>query len=91
MTAKPTYDDLQRTVEKLCQEIKGHRQREAALWRMQERMTQVIENIPIPTLTIDKDHIVVHYNPAMENLTGIPADEVASILGIFRVRPREMD
>jgi PAS domain S-box-containing protein len=85
MTAKPTYDDLQGTVEKLCQEIKGHSQREAALWRMQERMTQVIENIPIPTFTIDKDHIVVHYNPAMEKLTGIPADEVVGTRNPWRV------
>lgn len=84
MSAKPTYGELQSTVEKLRREIKGHRQREAALWRMQERMTQVIENIPIPTFAIDKDHIVVHYNQAMEKLTGIPADEVVGTCDPWR-------
>ncbi|NNL76010.1 MAG: PAS domain S-box protein [Desulfobacterales bacterium] len=60
----------------MTKEVTRHKRREDAFWRIQERLTQIIESIPIPTFVIDNSHIVTHYNSAMENLTGIDADEI---------------
>ena len=76
MVQKPDYKDLQKRIESLQKEVTRHRIREDAFWRIQERLGQVIESIPIPLFVIDNDHIVTHYNQAMENLTGVDADEM---------------
>jgi PAS domain S-box-containing protein len=76
MVQKPDIRDLQKQIESLQRKVIRHSKREEALWRIQERLGQVIESIPIPIFVIDKDHIVTHYNQAMENLTGVTADEM---------------
>lgn len=76
MSSKPEYKDLQKRIESLQREVIRHRKREEAFWRIQERLDQIIESIPIPIFVIDNDHIVTHYNQAMENLTGIGADKM---------------
>ena len=76
MAEKLNIAELQKKIDSLQKEVKRHKKREEAFWRMQERLTQIIESIPIPTFVIDNDHIVTHYNPAMESLTGIAADEM---------------
>ena len=76
MVQKPDIKDLQQQIESLQRKVIRHRKREEAFWRIQERLGQIIESIPIPIFVIDKDHIVTHYNQAMENLTGVTADEM---------------
>ena len=76
MAQKPSYEALQKKIESLQNEVKRHRKREDVFWRIQERLTQIIESIPIPTFVLDNDHVVIHYNPAMENLTGIAYDDI---------------
>ena len=76
MVQKPKNKDLQKQIESLQRKVIRHRRREEAFWRIQERLGQIIESIPIPIFVIDKDHIVTHYNQAMENLTGVTADEM---------------
>jgi PAS domain S-box-containing protein len=76
MVQKPNNKDLQIRIESLQREVIRHRKREEAFWRIQERLGQIIESIPIPIFVIDNDHIVTHYNQAMENLTGVDADEM---------------
>jgi len=76
MVQKPKNKDLQKQIESLQRKVIRHRKREEAFWRIQERLGQIIESIPIPIFVIDKDHIVTHYNQAMENLTGVTADEM---------------
>ena len=39
-------------------------------------LSQIIQGSTIPTFVINRDHIVIHWNKAMEMLTGYPADEV---------------
>lgn len=39
-------------------------------------MTQIIQGSTIPTFVINKDHIVTHWNRAMERLSGFTADEI---------------
>ena len=76
MASKPTIEELQKKIDSLQKEVKRHRKREDVFWRIQERLTQIIESIPIPTFVLDKEHVVIHYNPAIENLTGIAYDEI---------------
>jgi len=75
MTQRRADDESSKRIEQLEREITRHKKREAALWRNQKRLTQIIENIPIPIFVIDNDHVITHYNRAMENLTGISADD----------------
>ena len=76
MAQKPSYEALLKKIDSLQNEVKRHRKREDVFWRIQERLTQIVESIPIPTFVLDNDHVVIHYNPAMENLTGIASDEI---------------
>jgi PAS domain S-box-containing protein len=76
MVQKPEHSDLQRQIESLQRKAVRHRKREEAFWRIQERLGQIIESIPIPIFVIDNDHIVTHYNQAMENLTDVSADDM---------------
>ena len=79
MGQKPSYEKLLEKIDSLEKAVTRHRRREAVLWKNQERLTQIIESIPIPTFVIDNNHVVTHYNSAMENLTGIAVDEVVKL------------
>ena len=76
MDSKATIDELQQLIQSLRKENREHKQRENALWMIQERLSQILENISIPTIVIDNQHKITHYNKAMETLTGIPADQI---------------
>ena len=76
MSRKPENKDLQKKIESLQRKVIRHKKREEAFWRIQERLGQIIESFPIPIFVIDNDHVVTHYNQAMENLSGIGADEM---------------
>ncbi len=42
----------------------------------QQKLLQILLGSPIPTFVIDSDHIVTHWNPACENLTGVAAKDI---------------
>ena len=67
---------MQKRIESLQKEVLRRSKREDAFWQIQERLGQIIESIPIPLFVIDNNHTVTHYNRAMENLTGVDADEM---------------
>lgn len=76
MTKKPAYEDLEKKIRSLQKEISRHKKRETGLWFIQKRLAQIIDSISIPTFVIDNRHKVTHYNRAMQNLTGTPANEI---------------
>jgi PAS domain S-box-containing protein len=76
MTKRSAYEELEKKIKSLQSQIERHKKLEAVLRGNQEKLAQIIDSIPIPTFVIDKSHHVTHYNGAMENLTGIPADEI---------------
>jgi PAS domain S-box-containing protein len=76
MTKRSAYEELEKKIKSLQSQIERHKKLETALRGNQEKLAQIIDSIPIPTFVIDKSHHVTHYNGAMENLTGIPADEI---------------
>ncbi len=84
MASKPSYEALQKKVDSLQKQISRHRKREAALRGIQERLSQIVASFPIPVFVLDNDHIVTHYNPALENLTGLAADEIIGTRDAWR-------
>jgi PAS domain S-box-containing protein len=47
---------------------------ERELIESEEALSQIIEGSTIPTFVINKDHVVTHWNTAMETLTGAKAE-----------------
>ncbi len=41
-----------------------------------EKISQIIDKNPIPTLVIDSKHIITHWNKALEGITGLSAEEM---------------
>jgi len=76
MNEKAANEQLNKMIESLRKEIEAQKKREVLLQSNIERLGQIIESIPIPIFAIDSNHMVTHYNRAMENLSGIPADEI---------------
>ena len=52
------------------------RQIELELLDNERAQSQIIQGSTIPTFVINKNHIVTHWNKALEKLSGMPADEV---------------
>ena len=48
---------------------------ERELFRQHQALAQIVEGSAIPTFVIDQDHVITHWNRAMELLTGCPAAE----------------
>jgi len=42
----------------------------------QSRLNSILEGTPIPKFVIDKDHHIIYWNKALEQLSGIPAEDV---------------
>jgi len=75
MVKKPTYEEMAERVKELEKEAAKSKTVEEALRASEKRLSQIIQGSSIPTVVIDNDHMITHYNRAMENLTGISADE----------------
>ncbi len=76
MAEKPSYEELQQRVEELEKEAAKSKAAEEALRASEKRLSEILDGSSIPTFVIDGDHVITHYNRAMENLTGIYANEI---------------
>ncbi|MGL1933069.1 MAG: transporter substrate-binding domain-containing protein [Desulfotalea sp.] len=47
-----------------------------ALLQNESRMSQIVDNIPIPTYVVDENRVVTHWNRACEILTNVPATQM---------------
>ncbi len=47
-----------------------------AITASQQIMSQIIQGSTIPTFVIDNNHVITHWNKALENLTGLPSKEM---------------
>jgi len=41
-----------------------------------EKISQIVDKNPIPTLVIDSKHIITHWNKALEGITGLSAEDM---------------
>jgi PAS domain S-box-containing protein len=76
MAKKPSYEELERRVKALQKEVAKSKAAEEALRASEKRLSQILDRSSIPTFVIDKAHVITNYNRAMENLTGISANEI---------------
>jgi PAS domain S-box-containing protein len=64
------------TAKKIVRSESIIRQSKEELVSLNQRLNDIIELIPDPTFVIDKDNKVVHWNRAIEELTGVRKEEV---------------
>ena len=76
MAKKPTYEELLRRIRALEEKVAERKIAEGALRESEKRLSEIIQGSSIPTFVIDEDHIITHYNRAMENLTDISAKDI---------------
>jgi diguanylate cyclase (GGDEF)-like protein/PAS domain S-box-containing protein len=60
----------------LIREISDRILAEEALRRTQQRLDHIIEFLPDPTLVVDSRHRVIAWNRAIENMTGVPKEDI---------------
>jgi len=70
-----------KTAEKMRQEErKQHnatlREKTQAITASQQIMSQIIQGSTIPTFVIDVNHVITHWNKALENLTGLASEDM---------------
>lgn len=77
-TAAPILDDAGQVVGAIetLQDITERRCAEAALREKEAFVSQVVESNSVPTMVIDSEHRITHWNRACEALTGLPAEHV---------------
>jgi PAS domain S-box-containing protein len=68
-------DDLVAAIETL-EDVTERRQAEEALKDSEQRLHSIIQGSPIPAFVIGKDHKVIYWNKALEQLSGVKAEEV---------------
>ncbi|MDY0165229.1 MAG: PAS domain S-box protein [Thermoguttaceae bacterium] len=56
--------------------IAQRKEAERVLRENEQKLASIIEGLPIPAFVIDDNHRVLHWNRALEQLTGIPAGDV---------------
>jgi PAS domain S-box-containing protein len=52
------------------------KQNQNQLLRSRRKLVQIIEGLSVPAFVIDQDHVVIHWNKALEELTGTPSRDV---------------
>ncbi len=71
------FDLFSQQLAKIVEERTRHLQTvERELVERERALSQIIQGNTIPTFVINKDHIVTHWNRAMEKLTGYKAEEI---------------
>ena len=77
-TNRAIYDNENRISEILCIGIDRTEQKRAeeVVKNSEQRLGQIIDFLPDPTWVIDSDGVVVTWNQAMENLTGVAAEDI---------------
>lgn len=68
-------------------DITEQREAREALRRSEQRMADIINFLPDATLAIDREGVVIAWNRAMEDLTGIPAAEMMGTSGYSYAHP----
>ncbi|MEE9935394.1 MAG: PAS domain S-box protein [Deltaproteobacteria bacterium] len=75
--SKSNSDERQaRDTVTLCREIEKLRLAQGKLRESEERLKSVVSRSPIPAFVISKDHHILYWNKALEQLTKIRAEDV---------------
>lgn len=77
-TNKPILDDSNNVTGVLCigSDITTRRQAEQALLESERRLSDIVQFFPDAILVIDNNGVIISWNSAMENLTGVKAEDI---------------
>ncbi|MFY7865112.1 ATP-binding protein [Roseateles sp.] len=67
-----------------CQDLSDMRHVQMSLLEVGRVMHQILENNPVPTFVIDKDHRITHWNAACGQLTGVDSMDVVGSTEAWR-------
>ena len=78
VSPKPVYDKDGQYVGSIAifTDITDRKKAEEKLRESEQRLHRVIEGSPIPTFVIGRDHRVIYWNRALEELSGLRAEEI---------------
>ena len=76
-------------IEGIATDITAHKEVEQALEQGQRMVESVLQGLPMAVLVLDRQHQVVHWNRAMERLSGLKASEVVGTSGHWRAFYRQ--
>jgi len=68
----------------VSKDITDRKLAEEALRESEQRLQSIIQGSPIPAFVILKDHSVIYWNRALEELSGIRAQDVVGTMGQWR-------
>ncbi|HYA42128.1 MAG TPA: PAS domain S-box protein [Syntrophobacteraceae bacterium] len=71
------------------EDVSERKLNELALKNSEMRLQSVIQGSPIPTFVIGKDHKIIYWNKALEELSGVKAGEVIGTTDTYRSFYRE--
>ncbi len=63
-------------VEGILRDMTGHKKAEQELRRSEEMMKAIVNASPVPMFVIDREHHVILWNRALEENSGVSADEI---------------
>ncbi len=66
------------------QDLSDMRHVQNSLLELGRVMHQIVENAPVPTFVIDREHRVTHWNAACAKLTGLPAYQALGSTEVWR-------
>jgi PAS domain S-box-containing protein len=78
VTAAGQYDEHGeiKWIDGVTEDITERKQAEEKLRESEQRLYRVIQGSPLPAFVIGKDHRVIYWNKALEELSGIPAEDI---------------
>ena len=76
MTEKPDCTETQERIRHLEKKLAQQQSEQERLREEKNWLSQILQEISIPTFAINDKHILTHVNKAYENLTGISAGEI---------------
>ena len=76
MDSKPTYAKLLSRVRELEQDFRRRERLEEELLAARQQFEDIIQSLPDPTFVIDREKKIVAWNRAMEEMTGLPREDM---------------
>ncbi|WP_319522072.1 PAS domain S-box protein [uncultured Desulfosarcina sp.] len=67
---------FRKTAEIVMQRNRRFKQIENELYEKEKSLSQIVQGSTIPTFVINRDHVVTHWNHALEKLTGYTAEQI---------------
>ena len=75
---------LRQRIQELEQSESERKRAEEALGEGEQRLHSIIDGSPIPAFVVGKDHRVIHWNKALEEISSIKSEEVVGTCAHWR-------